>query len=85
MGKSALINCFSQTKEDKKVTIGIDLQTVYLSIQSQQTIKVKVWDTAGQEQFTSLTHNFIKSLDAAILVYDLTCDESYQNTTQWRQ
>ncbi|OHT01900.1 Ras-related protein Rab5 [Tritrichomonas foetus] len=35
-------------------------------------VTLEVWDTAGQEQFTSLAPVFFSNASAAILVYDLT-------------
>ena len=41
-------------------------------------IKFEIWDTAGQEKYRSLTKIFYKDAAVAILVYDITRKESYE-------
>ena len=43
-----------------------------------QCIKFEIWDTAGQEKYRSLTKIFYKDAGVAILVYDITRKESYE-------
>ena len=38
-----------------------------------------IWDTAGQEKYKSLTKFFYKDAAVAILVYDVTQKESFEN------
>jgi len=38
-----------------------------------------IWDTAGQERYRSLTKFFFQGAKMAILVYDITRKESYEN------
>ena len=40
-------------------------------------LQFDIWDTAGQEQFKSLTKFFYKDAGIAILVYDITRVESF--------
>ena len=42
-----------------------------------KAIKFEIWDTAGQEQYRSLTKIFYKDAPAAILVYDITRKDSF--------
>ncbi len=49
VGKTALMNFYcrkSPNHKDKRVTIGVELEPVWLSIYGQK-IKLKIWDTAG--------------------------------------
>jgi small GTP-binding protein len=43
-----------------------------------KTIKFEIWDTAGQEKYRALTKIFYKDALAAILVYDITRRNSFQ-------
>ena len=43
----------------------------------RNAIKFEIWDTAGQEQYRSLTKIFYKDAAAAILVYDITRKNSF--------
>lgn len=40
-------------------------------------IKLDIWDTAGQEKYRSITKMFYKDASVAILVYDITRQESF--------
>ena len=42
-----------------------------------KSLKVEIWDTAGQEKYRSLTKIFYKDATAAILVYDITRKKSF--------
>ena len=44
---------------------------------NKKKIKLEVWDTAGQEKYRSVTVMFYKDASAAILVYDITREESF--------
>jgi small GTP-binding protein len=42
-----------------------------------QSIKFEIWDTAGQEKYRALTKIFYKDAGVAILVYDITRKDSF--------
>ena len=47
-------------------------------------IKFEIWDTAGQEKYRALTKIFYKDAKVAILVYDITRKESFEEIkTYW--
>ena len=48
-----------------------------------KSIKFEIWDTAGQEKYRSLTKIFYKDAGAAILVYDITRKESYEEIQKY--
>ena len=48
-----------------------------------KSIKFEIWDTAGQEKYRSLTKIFYKDAGAAILVYDITRKESYEEIKKY--
>ncbi|KAM9086090.1 ras-related protein Rab-5A-like [Megaptera novaeangliae] len=49
-------------------------QTVCLD---DTTVKFEIWDTAGQEQYHSLAPTYYRGVQAAIVVYDVTNEESF--------
>ncbi|XP_043848029.1 ras-related protein Rab-6A isoform X3 [Petaurus breviceps papuanus] len=65
-----------------QATIGIDFlsKTMYLE---DRTIRLQLWDTAGQERFRSLIPSYIRDSAAAVVVYDITNVNSFQQTTKW--
>uniref|UniRef100_A0A2I3FSF0 RAB6B, member RAS oncogene family n=1 Tax=Nomascus leucogenys TaxID=61853 RepID=A0A2I3FSF0_NOMLE len=42
-----------------------------------------LWDTAGQERLRSLIPSYIRDSAAAVVVYDITNVNSFQQTTKW--
>lgn len=46
-------------------------------------VRVKIWDTAGQEKFKSLTRNFYKNSHGVIICYDVTNRKSFENIQIW--
>ena len=48
-----------------------------------KTIRFEIWDTAGQEKYRSMTQIFYKDAQIAILVYDITNEESYEEVQNY--
>ncbi|XP_041374164.1 ras-related protein Rab-5A-like, partial [Gigantopelta aegis] len=46
---------------------------------SDKTILFQIWDTAGQERFHSLIPMYLRDARAAIVLYDITNENSFQN------
>lgn len=42
-----------------------------------------MWDTAGQERFRAITHAYYKGATGALLVFDITRRNSYENLAKW--
>ena len=49
----------------------------------ENRVCIKIWDTAGQEQYKSLTRNFYKNSNGVIIVYDVTNRDSYEKVRDW--
>jgi len=48
-------------------------------------VKFQIWDTAGQERFRSMTPMYYRAASAAILVYDITSQDSFEAVKEWVQ
>ena len=46
-------------------------------------VKVKIWDTAGQEQYKSLTRNFYRNSNGVVIVYDVTSRKTFNTVKDW--
>ena len=48
-----------------------------------KSIKIQIWDTAGQEAFQAITRTYYKGAIGALLVYDITRRETFTHVTKW--
>jgi Ras-related protein Rab-6A len=84
VGKTSLITRFMYDSFDNtyQATIGIDFlsKTMYLE---DRTVRLQLWDTAGQERFRSLIPSYIRDSTVAVVVYDITNMNSFQQTSKW--
>jgi len=46
-------------------------------------LRLKLWDTAGYVRLRSLIPNYAKKCQVALIIYDITSEESYEGITQW--
>jgi len=79
-GKSSLAACYTtpnyRLDESKSSTIGVDFYSKTTEI-NNKTIKIYIWDTAGQEKFRSITHSYYRGAMGAIIVFSLCSRESF--------
>ncbi|XP_009181675.2 ras-related protein Rab-17 isoform X3 [Papio anubis] len=47
------------------------------------SLKLEIWDTAGQEKYHSVCHLYFRGANAALLVYDITRKDSFLKAQQW--
>ena len=57
-------------------------KNLYLEEENQQ-IKFEIWDTAGQEQYRSITQIFYKNASCCILVYEVTRRDSFEELEKY--
>ena len=84
VGKTSLIRRYTNNifNTNHLETIGIEFFNKEERI-NNQIIQIKLWDTAGQEIFHSLTKNFYRKADGIIIVYDITNKESFERIQDW--
>jgi|EP00670_Eutreptiella_braarudii_P005267 Ras-related protein Rab-14 len=83
-GKSCLLHQFTEHKflPDSPHTIGVEFGTRVVDI-SGKLIKLQIWDTAGQERFRAVTRSYYRNAAGAILVFDTTRRQTYNNLANW--
>mmetsp|Transcript_24032 Transcript_24032/g.26677 ORF Transcript_24032/g.26677 Transcript_24032/m.26677 type:complete len:207 (+) Transcript_24032:68-688(+) len=83
VGKSSiLVRYVDQTFSTAPVTLGVDFKEKTLQ-HDESTFKLRIYDTAGQEKFSSMTSSFYRGASAIILVYDVTEPESFEHISSW--
>lgn len=84
VGKSNMLLRFSRNIFDAghQATLGIEFANKHLLYNNTDYL-VQVWDTAGQENFRSVTRAYYKASAVAMVVYDISSEESFQHIQMW--
>ncbi|GMI72987.1 ARABIDOPSIS RAB GTPASE HOMOLOG F2B, RAB GTPASE HOMOLOG F2B [Hibiscus trionum] len=85
-GKSSLVLRFvkGQFVEFQESTIGAAFFSQTVAV-NDATVKFEIWDTAGQERYHSLAPMYYRGAAAAIIVYDMTNQASFERAKKWVQ
>nr|XP_016498984.1 PREDICTED: ras-related protein RABA5a-like [Nicotiana tabacum]XP_016498985.1 PREDICTED: ras-related protein RABA5a-like [Nicotiana tabacum]XP_016498986.1 PREDICTED: ras-related protein RABA5a-like [Nicotiana tabacum]XP_016498987.1 PREDICTED: ras-related protein RABA5a-like [Nicotiana tabacum] len=84
VGKSNLLARFARDEfyPNSKSTIGVEFQTQKLDINGKE-VKAQIWDTAGQERFRAVTSAYYRGAVGALLVYDISRRQTFDNISRW--
>jgi small GTP-binding protein len=84
VGKTSLIRryCTNEFEETHAATGGVDFQIKIVEIENR-SIKLSIWDIAGQEKFGAFRDTFYRGAKAVALVYDVTEPGSMENLPRW--
>ncbi|XP_076811307.1 ras-related protein Rab-21-like [Clavelina lepadiformis] len=84
VGKTSLVLRYCEDKfNDKHITT---LQASFLNKKLNvggKRVNLAIWDTAGQERFHALGPIYYRDSNGAILVYDITDEDSFQKVKNW--
>jgi small GTP-binding protein len=84
VGKTAIIkrlvnNCFD---DRHMATIGSSY-SVKDTVSDGIPVRLQLWDTGGQEQFRAIAPIYYRNADAVLVVYDVSCQESFDAVGGW--
>ena len=84
VGKSNLLLRFAQDdfKSEYQLTIGVEFGAKNIDVNNKK-IRLQIWDTAGQENYRSITRAYYKNSACAIVVYDISNRESFEHIEGW--
>ncbi|RUS88110.1 hypothetical protein EGW08_004163 [Elysia chlorotica] len=84
VGKSSIVMRFvaDRFKQALESTIGASFMTKTIVV-DENTYKFQIWDTAGQEKYRALAPMYYRGSSAAIIVYDVTRETSFQAVKGW--
>ena len=87
VGKSCFLMRYSDNVfvENYITTIGLDYKLKNVKLDSGKTIKVQLWDTAGQDKYRTIAKNYFKGSHGILLLYDITKQSSFNNIREWIQ
>lgn len=84
VGKSNLLSRFAKNEFniESKPTLGVEFACRTIVAENKH-IKVQIWDTAGQERYKAITTAYYRGAVGALLVYDITRTNSFENVGRW--
>ena len=84
VGKTCMLIRFVRDifDEESQPTLGVEFLTKIVQTE-QHRIQLQLWDTAGQELFRSVTRGYYRGSAGALLVFDLTNRDSFDNIERW--
>ena len=84
VGKTNLIHRFinNSFQMNTKATVGVEFMSKSFVI-NECVFKLEVWDTAGQERYKAITSAYYKGANGALVVYDKTRSNTFQNVDKW--
>jgi Ras-related protein Rab-5C len=85
VGKTSIVNRYLSQKfsTEYQVTIGSTFQQKLVTLPSGGTVKLDIWDTGGQERFRALLPLYYRDASAALIVFDLTDIETFEQCKFW--
>ena len=84
VGKTALIKKYTKNVFGGAylTTVGIDFQEKIINVE-EKSVKLQIWDTAGQERFRNIAKSYFHTSDGFLLVYDISCKDSFEKLNFW--
>ena len=84
VGKTNILSRYTSNyfSDSSKSTVGVELGCKIEEVNGTK-VKIQVWDTAGQERYKSITKTYYKGAKGALIVYDISRKESFNNVDKW--
>ena len=85
VGKTSIFNKFTTGDFSKiyKSTIAAEFKSKLLKVNKNLWAKLVIWDTCGTENYRSLTRQYYRGADGAIIIFDLTDQSSFNDLKKW--
>jgi small GTP-binding protein len=83
VGKTSVFNRYLYDEwGETSMTIGAYFGMKPCKCQDRQ-VNLAIWDTAGEEKYSSLTNFYCRNARAALVCYDMTSEDSFQGLQRW--
>ncbi len=85
VGKTSLVQRFIKNRfqANYKLTVGVDILTKDVEFRQGEIATLSIWDIGGQQRFEFIRSTFYKGAAGALLVFDLTREQTYAETRKW--
>lgn len=84
-GKEELIQKFVKNRfqHNYKLTVGVDILTKDVEFKPNEIATLSIWNIGGQQRFEFIRNTFYKGAAGALLIFDLTREQTYIETRKW--
>ena len=86
VGKTSIIRRFCENKFDEigpMSTVMVGYNNKKLKIDPYTEVEMKIWDTAGQEKYRSMTRGYLRDSNGIFIVFDLSKKKSFDSLQSW--
>ncbi|CAH1791726.1 unnamed protein product [Owenia fusiformis] len=85
VGKTSLIKRYTEGtfSPNYKLTIGVDFAVKNIQWNEHTKINMQLWDIAGHERFGHMTRVYYKYAIAAVIVFDLARQATFDAVVKW--
>ncbi|XP_076026858.1 ras-related protein Rab-38b [Genypterus blacodes] len=86
VGKTSVIRRYvhQSYSHNYRATIGVDFALKVLNWDSE-TVRLQLWDIAGQERFGNMTRVYYREAMGAFIVFDVTRPTTFEAITKWKE
>uniref|UniRef100_A0A672HWP9 Ras-related protein Rab n=1 Tax=Salarias fasciatus TaxID=181472 RepID=A0A672HWP9_SALFA len=86
VGKTSFIHRYvsGKFKETYKMSLGVDFSVKVLRWSEKETVRLHIWDIAGQDRFTSMTRVYYKGALGCVVMFDISDSSSFLKCHQWK-
>jgi len=84
VGKTSLLRRFATGKFERSTlsTIGVDFETKKVVVDDTE-ILLNIWDFAGEKKFRLLFPSYVSGASGALMLYDITNEDSLNDLYDW--
>lgn len=86
VGKTMIVNSFLGNSFTDKYDMTVGAAMIKIEQKDESNSEptcLYVWDTGGEEKFKSLAPVYYRNSNCAVIVYDVTKSESFENVSKW--
>ncbi|XP_054481806.1 ras-related protein Rab-38b [Anoplopoma fimbria] len=86
VGKTSIIRRYvhQNYSTNYRATIGVDFALKVLNWDSE-TVRLQLWDIAGQERFGNMTRVYYREAMGAFIVFDVTRSSTFEAVIKWKE
>ncbi|KAJ9593914.1 hypothetical protein L9F63_014674, partial [Diploptera punctata] len=87
VGKTSFVQRYVENSFSScyKGTVGVDFTLKTVKWSEERTLKLQLWDIAGQERFTWMTKIYYRHCHGCVIIFDLTNRNSFLNAKKWKR